>query len=144
MSKSSGARVKGSIQNVKSGRRMDFLFNPTNFNPERTMNYKEISAPGTSYPKLQYVSGGLKRLNFDIFLYGENGEVNTFINFMNDLMPREKSGIRWGTPPTLIFAYGWYVKECVLESFREDYYSFRPSDLRPRMAVMTVTLVVVA
>ena len=139
-----GAKNKAYIKNLRSGTITKFQYNPTSFNVGRDFNYTELTAPGISYPQFQYVGGGVKTITFKVFLYGTGGEPKNFIAHMNDLMPKESSQTQFQRPPELLFAYGDYIKRCILVSFTEDYNEFNSKDLSPKYVEWNMTLKVVA
>lgn len=138
-----GARTKGFIKNMKSGRIQSFLYNPAFYTTGRDIEYSEINSPGSSYPKFQYVGGRAKSIGIEIFLYGHRGEPKNFINFLNDFLPREDSNAMFRHPPLMMFAFGTYIKQCILESYQEEYLDFN-TDLTPRVVVVRLSLKVVA
>ena len=138
-----GARTKGYIKNAGTGKIVEFLYNPSSYTTSRQMNYQELTAPGISYPQFQFVSGGAKEINFTLFLYGTEGEPKQFINFLNDFLPREKSDYPFMRPPEMLFAFGAYIKKCILVSFNEEYIEFN-EDLTPKLVEIALTLKVVA
>jgi hypothetical protein len=50
-------------------------------------------------------------------------EVKKYIAFLQNFLPWYNSAV-FRKPPTLIFAFGWYVKECVLDNLSVDYNDF--------------------
>lgn len=138
-----GARTKGYIKNLNTGKINKFLYNPEQFSTSRNVNYSEISAPGSSYPVFQYVGGEVKTITFDLFLYGNKDEVRTQIKFLEGFMPEEKSKTLFKRPPLMLFAFGSYIKTCILEGYSEEFGLFH-SDLRPRIAIIRLSLKVVA
>ena len=138
-----GARTKGYMKNLGSGTIKEFLYNPSSYSTNRQMNYQELTAPGISYPQFQFVSGGAKEISFTLFLYGNKGEPKDFINFLNGFLPVEKSNSPFRKPPEMLFAYGAYIKKCILVGFSEEYIQFN-EDLTPKIVEVALTLKVVA
>lgn len=137
-----GAKTKGYIKNLATGGIKHFKYNPTSYNTGRTVTYTEITGCGSSYPKFQYVGGSAKSISLDLFLYGFNGEPKDMINFLNSFLPIEKSGVKFVKPPLMLFAFGNYIKKCILEDFSESYLEFN-EDLSPRSVQITLQLKVV-
>lgn len=133
--------TKGYIKNQQSGETKKFQYNPSDYTSSRGTTYREISSPGTSYPRFQFVSGRSRQLRFDIFLYGDNPE--EFIEFMNEFLPAEDSSQGFKHPPLLTIAYGNMVKTCILEDLNERYQEFN-EDLSPKHVELSVSLKVVA
>lgn len=138
-----GAKTKGYIKNLDNGTITKFLYNPTEYSTGRNINFSVIEAPGMTYPKFQFVSGGEKTITFTIFLYGVRGEPKKFINAINSFLPREMSGNPFAKPPLMLFAFGRYIKKCILVGFNEDYLEFN-EDLSPKRVDIHLTLKVVA
>ena len=138
-----GAKTKGYIKNLYNGRITEFLYNPTEYSTSTNINYSVIEAPGMTYPKFQFISGGEKTITFTVFLYGVRGEPKKFINEINSFLPIGKSGIPFAKPPLMLFAFGAYIKKCILVGFNEDYLEFN-EDLSPKRVNIHLTLKVVA
>lgn len=138
-----GARTKGYIKNMKTGEIRQFMYNPTSFGTERSVEFNEMSAPGSSYPKFQYVSGQVRGIELMLFLHGEGSKVVTNIDFLNNLLPEENSSGRFNKPPVVLFAFGSFIKKCIVESVSVSYEEFH-ADLKPRIAVVGLSLKVVA
>lgn len=119
-----GAMTKGYFKNLSTGGIQKFQYNPSFFDIGRTVTYAEITGCGSSYPKFQYVKGEVKVISLNLFLYGYNGEPQQMINFLNSFIPVEKSGVTFLKPPLILFAFGNYIKKCILVDFQEQYISF--------------------
>ena len=138
-----GARRKGYIKNLKTGKLKHFLFNPTSLNRNMGANFNSMSAPGSSYPKFQYINGRESNISIDLFLYGNRGEVTDFIKFLETLLPPQKSGGMFSPPPTLLFVFGSTVRKCILETMNENTTLF-DRNLNPRIATVSLSMKVVA
>lgn len=132
---------KGYIKNQKSGKTIKFQFNPSDYTSTRGTNFREISSPGTSYPRFQFVSGGARQLRFDVFLYDDGPE--NFIKFMQEFLPPEDSSKGFKHPPLMTVAFGNMVKTCLLENLEERYNEFN-EDLSTKHAILSLTLKVVS
>lgn len=138
-----GARTKGYIKNLTTGTIKKFIYNPTGFETERSVNFVEISSPGSSYPHFQYASGGAKSVSFDLFLYDtQSGETQQYINFLEGLCPKENSTSSFNKPPLVLFAFGSFVEKCILLSVGIEYTMF-DSSLNPTQATAKLKLQVV-
>lgn len=137
-----GARTKGYLKNLSTGELRQFLYNPSSFTTSRGTNFSELTAPGMSYPKYQYVSGEAKTIDFQLFLYSNTGAVTNEIKFLERLMPDEDSDARFSPPPQILFAFGAFTKKCILEDLRLEYIEFL-ENLAPRIAVASLSLKVV-
>jgi len=56
------------VDGKDSGKVINVLFNPTEYNFERTNSYKATTVPGLSSPLLQFVHGECDQLSMDLFL----------------------------------------------------------------------------
>jgi hypothetical protein len=93
------------------------------------------------------VGGEVRQISFDLFLDAtdwpradiDNSPIRKMINFLNNFTPDANSGTQFTAPPTLIFGFGWFVKECVLNNFDTSYELFTP-DLQPLRAIVHLNL----
>lgn len=137
------AKTKAYIKNLSSGITMNFLFNPAEWETEREVNYSEIKSPGASYPKFQFVNGGAKVITFDLFLYSNKGDCERSINFLESFLPSENSSHKYNKPPYLLFAWGIFIKKCIMTGYKRKHDEFL-QDLGYRKVVVSLTLKVVA
>lgn len=122
-----------------------FLYNPSSFQDSMGVNYTEVQTCGMSYPVPVYNGGQLRTITFDIYLNDkvEAGITRSFISHLhNYLPPARKTGYQFKAPPSFVFSFGWFVKECRLQKMDIDYTSYSP-DLRPIEATVTVTLIII-
>lgn len=113
---------KGYIKNKDTGKVKSFLYNPSDFSDSKSTTFGEISAPGSSYPRFQYINGGARTVSFDVYVRGKASEVNSHLNFLEEFLP--KRGTKFSKPPILIFAMGSYVKECILQDIGRNFTRF--------------------
>jgi len=139
MSEKVKARTRGYIKDTGSGMVVPFLFNPEGFSDSHGVTYKEMASPGGPYPKFHFVRGQSKAVEVELFLFGHNGEVKKYVAFLNNFLCPAKTGVKFTPPPTLIYAFGWYVKECILETLAMDYSEF-DSNLNPVKAIAKLSL----
>lgn len=124
---------------------MDFLYNPSAFQDSQSVTYNELKTAGISYPIPTYGGGNQRNVTFDIYLNDrvQSGITKVFINKLSSHLPKaRKKGYQFQPPEPLIFAFGWYVKECLLADMQIEYTAFSP-ELRPIEAKVTVTLAVI-
>ena len=141
MSSKVGARIKGYIKNLDTGRIMKFQYNPETFEYSRGATYAELVAPGMSYPDTQYVHGNSRSFPIELFLYDKpsTGVIEKQKEFIEALLPPESNISNYTKPPMALFAYGNFIKKCVVEDFVvkiEEYDSWGT----PTMARFTLTL----
>ena len=135
-----GARTKGLFKNTRTGEVKRFLYNPAGFADNVGTDFSEIASPGGGYPKFQYVKGRAKTISLELFLHDREGKVREYIDFIDQFRPEKSS--RFSPPPTLLFVFGEYVAECILEDRQVTYIDF-DTDLQPIYAVVRLNLKVV-
>lgn len=130
--------ARGKLGNV------EFQFNPSEFTDTFGVIYNEISGAGGSYPVLVFGGGKTRTLQFTIFLDGveKPGSVRQMINELNSYVPQARTGgdYQFHSPPTILFAFGWFVKECILESVTVRYTAFTPDLMLPLRAEAQILL----
>lgn len=96
--------------------RLACQFNPTTLQYTRSANYTDISAPGMSYPLTQYTGGNVRDFSVEVFYYDRpySGKISRARQFFEGLLPPEYNTASFSKPPTFTFAYGYFVKSCVL------------------------------
>ena len=136
-----GARTKGYIKNLNTGKLMKFQYNPETFSYSRGATYNETVAPGMSYPDTQYVHGNSRSFPIELFLFDKpyTGVIDIWESYINDLLPPESNENSYSRPPEILFVYGSFVKKCVVEEFSvnvEEYDTWG----RPTMARFSLSL----
>jgi len=137
-----GARTKGYIKNLNTGTLRQFLYNPSSFQTARGASFSELTAPGMSYPKYQYVSGEAKELSVQLFLYSNVGRVSREIEFLEGLLPVEDSGFEFNPPPQVLFGFGNFIHKCIVDNLNIEYIEFH-ENLEPKIAVASISFKVV-
>ncbi len=121
---SKGARVKGFIKNMNTNVVNEFLFNPSSFSDRTSVVFATINSAGTSSGKLVFVRGDNMTLSLRIYLRTHNySEMKKFIDFMDTLVP-DKTKRFVQSPPVALFAFGKYIKKCVIEEMTRDWTEF--------------------
>lgn len=117
MSTSHGAKTKGWVKNMKTGKKMSFQFNPETLDYGRGAVYSDASSPGRPYPKIQFVRGDIRKFTVDLMLHDKpySGLILKYIDFFNALLPPEKNIKGYTRPPQVTYCQGYFIKKCVLE-----------------------------
>lgn len=120
--KKSGAMLKGLVMNQTTKVPYMFQYNPTTLGYSRSAEYKEISAPGSSYPIVQYIKGNSREFEVELFFNDDNtyrGTIDLAREYFSAFLPPEdnKGGF---SPPIMLFYYGTFIKKCVLTGLRVD------------------------
>ena len=120
---------------------MTFQYNPETFEYSRGATYVEMTAPGMSYPTTQYVHGNARTFPIELFLFDKpyTGVIDNQKTFIEGLLPPESNDPNYTRPPQILFAYGDFIKKCVVEELSikiEEYDTWA----RPTMARFNLTL----
>ena len=133
-----GATKKGYIKNKKTGKVKEFLFNPESVSDSRSVSFNEISSPGSSYPRFQYIKGEARSLSLNLFLRDtKKGTVKDYLSFLEGFLP---TGSKFSKPPVLIFAMGSDVRECILTDLQRNYEMY-DKNLNPTQVTVTLSLI---
>lgn len=129
----------------------EFLYNPNEFTDNIGVEYSDIKAPGMSYPIIGYAGGKTRTIQFTIYLNGrdprfknmdEGAEyVKQWIAHLHSYIP-PAGGTQFRSPPRLEFAFGWFVKETLLQDMQIRYKAFTPN-LQPLEAEVDITLIII-
>lgn len=134
-----GAKKKGYLKNKSTGEVKSFLYNPSSISDSRSVNFSELNAPGSSYPRYQYVNSGARTMPLELFLANTSkGNVKSFLDFLEKFLPK---GSKFQKPPIMIVAMGTDVRECILTSLDRSFTDF-DTNLNVTQAVVTLQLVV--
>lgn len=70
-----------------------------------------------SYPLTQYAGGKAREFTVEVFMYDKphTGKIDKARKFFEGLLPPEYNTNKFKKPPTVTFAYGYFVKVCVLK-----------------------------
>ncbi len=130
--------TKALIVNADTNESIPVMFNPPEYQLQRTNQYAEIGIPGLGSSLLQFVRGSSQTLTMELFFdtTAAQSDVRDFTDKvvgLTDINPDTHA------PPRLLFLWGSLAFSCVLESVTERFDYFRP-DGAPLRAKLTVTL----
>lgn len=139
--KKNGAKVKGYIKNNATGSVQSFMYNPTEFQYSRSVEYGDISAPGRPYPGTQYVKGDARSFSVTLFVYDNpsSGEIEKRINFLGRFLTPETPTSGYVKPPDMTFCLGSFVRKCVMESLDINIQMW-DAKMKPTQAEFTLQL----
>lgn len=112
----SNTKTKCYFINNSTNKKLTCQFNPTTVPYEREVSFNDVSSPCMSYPLIQYSGGRSREFTVEVFMYDKpySGKIDAARKFFEDLMPPEYNKSGFKKPPTVTFAYGYFVKVCVL------------------------------
>lgn len=142
-----GKLTKGAIRNNSTKKTLRFQYNPESFTDDVSVKYRDIESPGISYPIFQYTGGDVRTIEFTLFLdnvenSGSTNKITSAMSFIDAFLPPANKGRKYSPPPTMTFSFGWFVKDCVLESRQVEYTMF-DRNLNPLRAEVTLRLRVI-
>jgi nucleoid-associated protein YgaU len=136
---------KALITNTVTGDRIPVMFNPEEYNVDRSMNYAQTTVPGLSAPITQFVSGGAQTLQMELLLDTYEGhswagtaageDVRGPLGKITDLMNIDPTT---HAPPVLLFTWGSLAFTCVLAQAGARFTMFLPDGI-PVRARLQVT-----
>lgn len=114
------------------------MFNPPEYQLQKTNQYAEIGIPGLGSSLLQFVKGSTQTLTMDLFFDSTDTglDVRVFTRRVVELMAIQSET---HAPPRLTFVWGSLVFPCILESVTQRFEYFNGAGM-PLRARLTVTL----
>lgn len=134
---------------VSKGRlgEVEFQYNPAELNDSWGVDWGELRGAGGSYPVNVYSGGKQRVMTFTMYLDGveKPGSVMQMIRNLNSYVPPAKKGgeYQFKSPPIIPLVFGWFVKDCLLDSVNVRYTAFTPDLLTPLRAEVQVTLKII-
>lgn len=117
----SNARTHGYIKNIDTGEFKRFQFNPENFEYDRAVNYVDYIAPQMAYPHTMFSGGVAREFELELFMQDRLiepcGIIKDYMCFIGQFLTPEENVIDWQKPPEMLFAYGYFIRKCVLTHF---------------------------
>jgi LysM repeat protein len=129
--------IKKATQKNARDESIPVMFNPPEYQLQRTNQFVEIGIPGLGSSLLQFVRGSAQTLTMELFFDTTNtgddvsGSIDKVVNLTN-LDPETHA------PPQLAFAWGKFYFPCVLESVQKRFTRFNPAG-QPVRAELSVT-----
>lgn len=137
---------KASIEPIRpAGTKIRFLFNPTQYSFDASIQLAEIGVPGLRAPVLQFVRGGSRTLSVEVLLdtYEPREVGGQTISDVTDLADSIYALLtptaETGAPPVCMFAWKDRRLQCVVERVSGRFTVFR-ADGAPLRATLTLSL----
>lgn len=130
-----GAKTKGYIKVIETGEVKKFQYNPSEFTDGQVFNYNILSSPCSNYPKFHYVGTGERTISLSLYIRGTNGEPQDYVKFFEDLKAKK----RFDMPKIIIFAFGTYIKKCIITGIDRQFTEFN-EDLSPKEVTISLSL----
>lgn len=115
-----GAPTKGYIQDLKSKKLLQFIYNPESYEYGYSTEYAVVKAPGSPHPIYQFVGGNERMINTTILIDGREGQdgwkkVKEQISFFGRWHPANQGFRSFNPSPPALFAMGWFVKKVIVK-----------------------------
>lgn len=117
----SKAKTHGYIKNLDTGEWKRFQFNPEDLHYDRGVEYADFVAPQMAYPSTMFVAGKTREFDVELFMYDRQiepcGIIKDYMSFFGQFLTPEENVPDWHRPPQMLFAYGYFIRKCVLTNF---------------------------
>jgi LysM repeat protein len=125
------------ITNTTTGDHFNVMFNPEEYSLNKDNNFASQAIPGLSSPILQFVHGGLRTLDMELFFdtTDDQTDVRDQTNLITNLLIIDSN---LHAPPLLEVDWGSLHFPCVLAKASQKFLKFLPSGW-PCRARLTVT-----
>lgn len=128
---------KASITNLRTGGQIPVMFNPAEYSFDVANTFAEIDIPGLRTPPIQYVRGNARALKMELFFdtYEARLDVRAKTVQLTSLLDPDPVT---QAPPILLFNWGGFSLQCVLETVAQRFTMFL-EDGTPVRATLTVS-----
>lgn len=130
-----GAKTKGYIKIIETGEVKKFQYNPSDFTDGQIFNYNILSSPCSDYPKFHYVGTGERTISLSLYVRGTKGEPQEYVKFFEGLKAKK----RFDMPKLIIFAFGIYIKKCIITGIDRQFTEF-DENLYPTEVTISLSL----
>jgi len=133
--------IKAYLVDITNRERLEFQYNPSEIGDTKSSKYADITVPGISHPRHQYIAGGARQITFKISFF--KGNVKKKVNWLQSLLYPEHSGSMLKSPPhRVIFIFGELYPEvvCIVRSVKVRYFNLFQENLAPQQAEVDIVL----
>jgi hypothetical protein len=131
------ALTKALIVNTDTSALIPVMFNPPQYQLQKTNQFAEIGIPGLGSSLLQFVKGDSQTLTMELFFDTTDSQRDVRV-FTGQVVGLTVLNVHTHAPPRLLFFWGSLVFPCVLESVTQQFDYFHPAG-QPLRARLTVT-----
>jgi nucleoid-associated protein YgaU len=128
---------KATIIRRRTNERITVMFNPAEYSFDVGNNFAEIGIPGLRTPPVQYVRGNARALKMELFFdtFESGADVRGNTQQITALLDPETNT---QAPPILLFNWGGFSLQCVLETVSQRFTMFA-EDGTPVRATLNVS-----
>src|SRR5262245_29273926 len=132
--------TKALIINTETTNSIPVMFNPPEYQLQKTNQFAEVGIPGLGSSLLQFVRGSAQTLTMELFFDTTDSRgLRDVREFTEPVVGFTALARKTHAPPPLLFIWGSLIFPCVLESVIQRFDYFAP-DGRPLRAHLSVTL----
>jgi nucleoid-associated protein YgaU len=128
---------KATITRLRTNEQITVMFNPAEYTFDVANTFAEIAIPGLRTPPVQYVRGNARTLKMELFFdtFEARTDVRGATQQITALLDADGST---QAPPILLFTWGGFSLQCILESVSQRFTMFA-DDGTPARATLTVS-----
>ena len=128
---------KATVTRLRTNEQISVMFNPAEYTFDVANSFAEIGIPGLRTPPVQYVRGNARTLKMELFFdtYELGADVRAATLRFTTLLDPEPTT---QAPPILLFNWGGFSLQCVLESASQRFTMF-VEDGTPVRATLNVS-----
>lgn len=134
--------ISGYLVDVVTRERLGFQFNPSTISDDKSATYVDITIPGISHPRHQYIAGGGRRIALKLSFFAE--DITAPVAWLQSLLYAEHSGNTLKAPPhRVLFVFGELYPDlmCIVKNVKVRYMNlFNSETLIPKHAEVDLTL----
>jgi len=135
---------KAILKNMDKGEQYEVQFNPKEYTVEKSVPWNPQATAGNDAPEMQFTTGQAKQLSFELFFdgYEEQRDVREPSGSSAGTKEIEKLALIDGDlhrPPKVLFVWGSFSFDGVIESMSQKYTMFLP-DGKPCRATVSVRM----
>jgi hypothetical protein len=132
------ALTKALIIDQDAARQIPVMFNPPEYQLQRTNQFAEIGLPGLESSIIQFVRGAAQTLTMELF-FDSTKDGTDVRDHTDEVVGLTRVNSETHAPPRLLFLWGSLAFPCILESVTQRFVQFDSAGM-PLRAELTVTL----
>jgi hypothetical protein len=130
--------TKALLVDQDAPRQIPVMFNPPEYQLQRTNQFAEVGLPGLESSIIQFVRGSTQTLSMELF-FDTTASGQDVRDHTDEVVNLTRVNPETHAPPRLLFLWGSLAFPCILESVSQRFLQFDSAG-RPVRAQLTVTL----
>src|SRR5438093_9242793 len=128
---------KATITKLRSNEQITVMFNPADYSFDVANTFAEIGIPGLRTPPIQYVRGNARTLKMELFFDSYEARTDVRVKTLQFTALLDPESVT-KAPPILLFNWGGFSLNCVLDSVAQRFTMFL-EDGTPVRAALNVS-----